>query len=148
MILIEECTVASGYAEILPMLAAHQAEVGKFRDLSPIDPDLGRYQAAEEAGKLLAILARQDGITVGYSVNFLLLNLHYGTPYCSNDLLYVRPGMRKGRVGLRLISETVMRARARGARLMLWHAKEDTALNALLPRLGYEVLDVIHAKRI
>jgi GNAT superfamily N-acetyltransferase len=138
-----------GLSLVTPLLGAHWQEVGKFKELTQVKPRLEQYQALDEQGAFLGLIAEAGSEVVGYSANFFVHNMHYADLYfCQNDVLYVTPGYRKGRLGLKLIEETVRIAKQRGAKLMLWHAKEDTALHALLPRLGYEVLDVIHAKRI
>lgn len=63
-----------------------------------------------------------------------------------NDLLFVAEEHRKTRVGLDLIRETEKQAFARGAEMMLWHAKENTSLSILMPKLGYSVQDIIYSK--
>ena len=39
-------------------------------------------------------------------------------------------------------------AKSLGCKLMLWHAKEDTTLCALLPRLKYGVQDIVFSKEL
>jgi GNAT superfamily N-acetyltransferase len=138
-----------GYQLVKDLLPRHYEEVAKFKDVSLINPDLDRYEAADRNGRFIALVATVGSDVLGYSANFLNTNLHYSDLlFCQNDVLYVVPEARQSRVGLSLIRETVKLARAAGARLMLWHAKEGTPLDALLPRLKYEVLDKIWAARI
>lgn len=138
-----------GYREVEPLLHQHYEEIAKFKDLSVVKPDLERYGAIDAQGRFIGLLAEHEGEVVGYSANIIAQNLHYSDlTYCQNDVLYVAPEHRHSRIGLALIRQTVRCAKDKGAQLMLWHAKEKTTLNALLPRLGYEVLDVIWAKRI
>lgn len=146
---IREVGTDEGYRLIAPLLQRHYEEIGKFKDIWEVDPELEAYQVMEAKGRLLALVAFLDNEVVGYSITFLAFNLHYkGTMIAQNDLLYVVPERRGSSLGLRLMRETITHAKQRGAKLMQWHSKLDTSLNTLLPKLGYEVLDVIWAKII
>jgi predicted GNAT superfamily acetyltransferase len=104
-----------------------------------------------EASGALFILAafNQDGVLVGYSVNFVMRHLHYADLcVASNDLLFVSKEHRHGRLGLQLIRATEARAKEEGARLMLWHAKPNTPLADIMPRLGYGVQDIIFSREV
>ena len=86
---------------------------------------------------------------MGYSINFIGPHMHYSNlRYAHNDALFVKAGHRGGTLGLRLMRETERLAREQGARMMMWHAKPDTALHKLLPRLGYAVQDIAFSKEI
>jgi GNAT superfamily N-acetyltransferase len=65
-----------------------------------------------------------------------------------NDVLYVHPDYRKSRLGLSLIKATESLAKSKGAQVVLWHAKPNTSLDTLMPRLGYGVQDIIYLKEI
>ena len=149
LVAISDVGAIEGYELVKDLLPAHFEEVARFKEISVIKPDLPRYAAADFENRFIGLVAHIGTEIVGYSANFLTHNLHYmELSVCQNDVLYVLPAYRKGRVGLSLIRGTVRRAQLRGIRLMAWHSKPDTPLNKLLPRLGYEILDVIWAKRI
>jgi GNAT superfamily N-acetyltransferase len=138
----------AAYVAAEPMLAAHHEEIGRFKQF-PLDPDLERYRRLDDEGRLITLLATVDEQIVGYSCSIVQSNLHRKSLiFCQNDVLYVTPEHRKGRIGLFLIRETIHRAHTLGAKLVLWHAKPETAFNELLPRMGYEIMDVIWAKAI
>lgn len=144
-----EVGALEGYHLVEHLLVKHWEEIARFKEISAIKPDLVRYQGIEDDGRFLGLVAMFGDEVVGYSANVFAYNMHYSDlHFCQNDVLYVVPEFRLGRLGLSLIRETVRLAKQRGAHLMLWHAKDDTPLNALLPRLGYEILDVIWAKRL
>ena len=132
------------------LFAAHWEEIALNKRIMVPKPDIEQYQALERAGRLLILAAHApDGALAGYSVNFLTHHLHYADlRVLSNDLLYVAKAHRRGRLGLRLIRATEARAKDAGAQLVLWHAKPATALDALLPRLGYGVQDVIYSQEV
>lgn len=128
----------------MPLLAEHREELATDKALMVLKPDVARYIALDEMGALLVIGAFINGRLVGYSVNIIHANLHYSDlVMCQNDVLFVSKAHRKGSLGLRLIRETQRRGKARGAMIMLWHAKPGTNLDKLMPRMGGAVQDVI-----
>lgn len=136
-------------AELQPLFEQHRDELTTDKALMVLAPDVDRYLAAEESGIFLALVARDDGRTVGYSGNFVTTNLHYSALcYCHNDVLFLDNGHRKGTLGLKLMAMTEREAAARKARLMIWHAKSGSTLEKLLPRRGYKVQDVLFSKRL
>jgi GNAT superfamily N-acetyltransferase len=143
-----------------PLLEEHYAELATVPDIMLLKPDVERYQTLEAAGNLFAIgmfdthvdtHVDADGngaeTLVGYSVNIVCTNLHYGDLLmCQNDLLFVRKSHRRGMTGMRLITATERAAKDRGVKMMLWHAKPGTTLDRMLPRLGYGIQDVIYSQ--
>jgi GNAT superfamily N-acetyltransferase len=133
-----------------PLLEEHYAELATVPDIMLLKPDVERYQTLEAAGNLFAIGMfdiHGDGAEtlVGYSVNIVCTNLHYGDLLmCQNDLLFVRKSHRRGMTGMRLITATERAAKDRGVKMMLWHAKPGTTLDRMLPRLGYDPFETIH----
>jgi GNAT superfamily N-acetyltransferase len=133
-----------------PLLEEHYAELATVPDIMLLKPDVERYQTLEAAGSLFAIGMfdiHGDGAEtlVGYSVNIVCTNLHYGDLLmCQNDLLFVRKSHRRGMTGMRLITATERAAKERGVKMMLWHAKPGTTLDRMLPKLGYEPFETIH----
>jgi GNAT superfamily N-acetyltransferase len=133
------------------MLREHWQEVARNKGVMVLKPDAAAYDALERAG-LLIVLGAFDGDTlVGYSVSiFNPAHLHYADLACvHNDAIFVAPEYRgASRAGLSLIRETERIAKERGARLVLWHAKEGTTLAALMPRLGYGVQDIVFSREV
>lgn len=127
----------------------HYDEIARNKAVMVLSPDWPKYEAMEQAGLLLALSAWIGDELVGYSVGFITAHLHYSElRYYQNDVLFVARPHRASRLGLRLIAETEERAAAQGARLVVWHAKQGTALDALLPRLGYGVQDIIYSREV
>jgi len=136
-----------------PLLEEHYAELATVPDIMLLKPDVERYQTLEAAGNLFAIGMFDTHVDagaetlVGYSVNIVCTNLHYGDLLmCQNDLLFVRKSHRRGMTGMRLITATERAAKERGVKMMLWHAKPGTTLDRMLPRLGYGIQDVIYSQ--
>lgn len=125
----------------------HYEEIALNKTLMQYAPDTARYQVLEDQGMLLCVGVFDNGTLVGYSANIIVHHLHYkDLLMASNDMIFIAKSHRHGRAGLQLIKATRELCRARGAQLMMWHAKENTALAQLLPRLGCRVQDIIFSE--
>lgn len=147
---IVEAPLADRIDRMAELLHAHWDEVAKNKQVMVLKPDRERYAYLDEHGGLLCLWALDaDGEIVGYSVNFIGPHIHYADlNVANNDVLFLREDLRQSTLGLRLIRETERAAKARGAQLMLWHAKEGTSLDKIMPRLRYGVQDIIYSKEI
>ncbi len=147
---IVEMPMSARIDEMWDLLALHWNEVAKNKQVMVLKPDRRRYEEMERHGALLCLAALDfDGEIVGYSVCFIGPHIHYADLIvANNDVLFLREDLRPSTVGLRLIRETEKVARARGAQLMLWHAKQGTSLDKIMPRMGYGVQDIIYSKEI
>jgi len=132
--------------QMWPLLAAHREELTVYPEIMQLSPDVETYLRLEDAGKLLSLGVFDHDELIGYSVNVVTRNLHYDLRVCQNDVLYLAPEHRLGPLGLRLIRDTERHAREDGAKLMLWHAKQGTALDGLLPRLDYQVQEIMYSR--
>lgn len=146
---IRESTVDEMLAHAGQLFEEHWDEIALNKQVMVLKPDEERYRRMEQQGAALILAAFAGEQMVGYSVNFVMKHLHYADLcVCSNDLLFVAKEKRTGRLGLQLIKATEKFAKERGARLMLWHAKEQTALATIIPKMGYGVQDIIFSKEI
>ena len=144
-------TITDKVEQIADLLQSHWEEIALNKDVMVIKPDMARYRQLEELGLMFSLIAYDDaGEIIGYAVNFIHHHLHYADLlYVANDVLFVRQDQRGStRAGRQLIAETERIAKERGAQLVSWHAKEGTALAALMPRLGYGVQDIVFSKRV
>jgi GNAT superfamily N-acetyltransferase len=132
--------------QMWPLLAAHREELTVYPEIMQLSPDVETYLRLEDAGKLLSLGVFDHDELIGYSVNVVTRNLHYDLRVCQNDVLYLTPEHRLGPLGLRLIRDTERHAREAGAKLMLWHAKQGTSLDGLLPRLDYQVQEIMYSR--
>lgn len=147
---IEEAPLGDRIDRMQELLVSHWDEVAKNKQVMVLKPDRERYAYLDEHDGLVCLWAIDaDGDIVGYSVNFIGPHIHYADlRVCNNDVLFLREDLRPSTLGLRLIRETERAAKARGAQLMLWHAKEGTSLDKIMPRLRYGVQDIIYSKEI
>ena len=144
---IRPSTVAEMHRVAGVLFASHYEEVAARRQNTPLSPDWLRYQALEQHGSLITLAAWEGERIVGYSVSIVTTALHYSTTiFCQNDVLFVAEAHRRGRLGIRLIRETERIAVAGGTKRVFWHAKQGTALAAILPRLGYGVHELVYSR--
>jgi len=146
---IRLATVDEMLAKASILFEEHYEEIARNKQIMKLKPDEKAYRNLEEANQIFILSAWQDDVLIGYSVNFVLNHPHYADlVVAQNDLLYIKREMRGGRAGLKLIKETETYATSLGCKLMLWHAKENTALSAILPRIKYGVQDIIYSKEL
>lgn len=143
-------TIADKILQTISLLTEHWQESARNKHLMVLKPDVDRYADLERAGALLSLVAYDDNNEViGYSVNIVANHLHYADLRCAhNDVLFIRESHRNSPLGLKLIRETERVAKERGCHLMLWHAKENTALAKILPRTGCKVQEIIFSKEL
>ena len=146
---IELATLADWKAKASPLFQEHYDEIARNKNVMVLNVNWPLYESLAEANSLFVHLAMQDGVCIGYSMNFVSYHFHYADlKVTQNDVLFVKKEFRSGRLGLSLIKATEEHAKSIGCKLMLWHAKENTALEKLLPRLKYGVQEIIYSKEI
>ena len=132
-----------------PLFEEHYEEIARNKQIMKLKPNYKLYEALDSTGWLFIYVAMQDDVCIGYSMNIMMHHLHYADlRIAQNDILFVKKEFRGGRLGLRLLKVTEDHARSEGCKLMLWHAKENTALAKLLPKLKYGVQEIMYSKEI
>ena len=150
MLQIVKGSLVENLPRMQEIMRDHWAEVGSHQGVRALNIPTDKYADLESKGMLLSLFALDDdGQIAGYSINMIAMNMHSAdTCFVQNDALFLAHAHRKGRAGVRLMRETEKAAKEVGAKLMIWHAKEGTGLDKLLPLLGYGVLDVMYSKEI
>jgi len=127
----------------------HWQEVAKNKKVMVLKPDYDKYRFLEERGIMRTLVAYEDDVVIGYSVNFIQPHLHYSDLIsCYNDIVFLSKEKRNSPVGLKLLRATEKAAKEWGADMMLWHVKEGTSIDSILPRLGYGVQDIVYSKTL
>jgi hypothetical protein len=134
------------------LLEMHREELTTNKEIMELEPRREVYQTLQDNGSLFGLGLYIGDQLVGYSVNIVGQNLHYGGLTVSqNDLFFVHPDYRSC-YGLRLMRETEKLGKIRYAPdtpfMQLWHAKPGTQFQEILYRLKYQVQDVIYSKVI
>ena len=146
--------------EILPLLELHWREIATYPDI-PLDPDVDRYNAMDEAGFLRCYTARAERQEdagkdirhidlIGYAVFSVASNMHYRSSRIAvQDVLFIAPAHRNTKAGLGLIRFSECALSAEGVRVVYQHQKvAHPALGVILERRGYECVENIWAKRL
>ena len=146
---IKLCTYDEFVVLADPLFEEHYEEIARNKQIMKLKPNYKLYEALDSTGWLFIYVAMQDDVCIGYSMNIMMHHLHYADlRIAQNDILFVKKEFRGGRLGLRLLKVTEDHARSEGCKLMLWHAKENTALAKLLPKLKYGVQEIMYSKEI
>lgn len=134
--------------EIQDLLQAHWKEIAHYQDI-PLVPDREAYMAAETQGQLRVYTVRDTCKLVGYGVFFVKPNIHYSTSLQAvQDILFLSPEYRKGRVGIQLIKHAERALAAEGVQAVYHHVKCSNQVGRLLARMGYELIDEVYGKRL
>ncbi len=146
---IELSTLDNIKGVIESLFEEHYEEIARNKQVMKLKPNWPMYESVDKNGFLFIYLAMQDDVCIGYSMNIIMHHFHYADlKITQNDVLFVKKEFRGGRLGLRLLRVTEDHARSEGCKLMLWHAKENTALAKLLPKLKYGVQEIMYSKEI
>ena len=147
--IIRLCTLDEFKVLADPLFEEHYQEIARNKQIMKLKPNWPLYEAVDQGGYLFIYLAMQGDVCIGYSMNIIMNHFHYADlKIAQNDVLFVKKELRGGRLGLRLLKVTEDHARSEGCKLMLWHAKENTALSKLLPKLKYGVQEIMYSKEI
>jgi hypothetical protein len=143
----QEPLSADLWAEAMPLLVAHWAEVAHFKDI-PLEPDLAVYRQADVNGAVRVFTARRDSSLVGYALFFVRANPHYASSVQAvQDVLYIAPECR-GVTSYRFIRWCDEQLKAEGVEAVYQHSKAAHDFGGLLEHQGYELVDYIYAKRL
>jgi L-amino acid N-acyltransferase YncA len=137
------------FDEAVPLLVKHWREIASFQDI-PLDVDVPRYLAIEDAGNLRVFTVRVDGRLVGYACFIVAPNAHYkGSLQAVQDVLYVERTARGAMHGLRLVRHCDEALAAEGVQVVTQHVKlAHPTLGVIAQRCGYEPVETIYAKRL
>ena len=136
------------------LLQAHYREASV--DLTvPLDPNWDLYEKLEQGGLEACVVARKDGVPIGYVVYFVMPSLHYRYTVADNDIFYLDPAYRSGWLGARLFQIAELLLRERGVsqivnRIKL-HVKPGRGtrdIGVLFRWLGYRPIETVYRKRI
>jgi GNAT superfamily N-acetyltransferase len=132
------------------LLQKNHAEIALGLEHWAVAPDVARYAAAEQAGKVFATVAMDGSELAGYSVVFVDDHMHYaGRRVMLNDVFYVNPEHRGRSLGGRLIRASEQLARAQGAHVALWSMRHGSDMHRAMGKLpSYRLHDVSFCKEL
>lgn len=106
------------------------------------------FRSGEKNGLIFIVGAVQAGNIIGYSITFVLPDMHTSAVLASNDVIYLDPKHRLGMTAVRLVRATEAEALRRGASIMQWNPLVDSRFTKLLSRLGYMPRSVTYRKEL
>ena len=135
--------------ELLPLLDKHYLEVAHFQDIA-LKPDWDAYRKLDEVNILRCFTARDImGVLIGYSFFFVKTNIHYAESLQAHqDVLFLHPDYRKNHIGSKFIAWCDERLKEEGVQAVYHHVKQEHNFGPLLERMGYQLVDLIYARRL
>lgn len=133
--------------EALPLMASHWQEIAHFKDI-PLDPEFDAYYEMEKLGGLRLYTFRKDRALRGYAIFFVRYNAHYKTSLqAQQDVLYLDPKER-GFNAIKFLKYCDAELKAEGVQAVYHHVKAAHNFGLILQRQGYELVDLVYAKRL
>lgn len=121
------------YDEIERLGQLHKAETEATLTDLPCQLNRVLYDALHEAGGLVCVGAfADDGRLIGYASAFVSAHPHYALTAAQHDALFIHPDHRTPRLALRMLERVESECKARGAVLIAWHAKHNSAFARLI----------------
>lgn len=131
------------------LMFAHWTECSIHREAVPLDPDWSTAATMERCGILQCFGLFDDGELAGYAIFEVSPHLNFKTTkYAFNTGIYVRPESRKGTAAFKLLSESEKRLKDDGVKKIVFSVPQASALNAVLPKGGYEPSELYYTKLV
>jgi hypothetical protein len=129
------------------LIEEHWNEVVADKSDRKLDINWESFHAFDRIGRLITIVAREDGEVAGYAVFMIQPHFHAKQTICAhNDALFLRKESRKGRAGIMLIKESKnILENLLGKVLIMWHVKPHVDFSNILLKLGYYKHETIYA---
>lgn len=150
MATVREINAAEYLPATAPLMREHWLEVAKDTGVPEPQVNPAIINALQAAGALVTLgVFDDDNTMVGYSLNVLGPPIDFANMIVmQNEGIFVRPEHR-GRIALRLISESERIAKERGATRAIWHTYMDSRADALFSGLpGYRAFDHPYSKEL
>lgn len=133
---------------ILPLWQQHNAEIAAPADQSEFDPDWDKFDAMATLNQDHWVVATNQGELVGYVFVIVTTHLHRKSTLSGFwDLYWLRPDMRKGLNGLRLLKKAERSLWARGVVKQYAGTKFWMDVGPLFERMGWEETERLFTKR-
>lgn len=126
-------------------------------DLSvPLSPNWEMFGRLEKADLLVSVVARREGVPVGYAVYIIYPHMHHSDQLVADaDLFFIDPRFRSGWIGVRLFQVAERLLREKGVdeiwnhvRLHVKPGRGGRDVGGLFRFLGYRPIETIYRKRI
>jgi GNAT superfamily N-acetyltransferase len=141
-----DCDPFEFVGEMEKLFLLHYEELCVTKDF-PLAPDYDAYRRLANAGMLRCITVRADEEVIGYAIFIVQPHLHYMTCKTAfEDIYYIRPDFRKGRVGIKLFKYAEEVLKRIGVNRVIMHTKIHMDNSKLFEYLGYKWTDKLFTK--
>lgn len=141
-------TLVDARGDIEPLLTEHYREIAHYSDIL-LDPDWEFYCSAEEGGMLRVFTARDGDRLIGYGVFFVRTNAHYkSSVQAMQDVFFILPEYRGARLGAKFVAYCDVQLKSENVQVIYHHIKAAHDWGPMLVNSGYELVDLIYAKRL
>ena len=148
MIVYEDIDMRDIFDELKSVIPQHYEELCVTKEF-PLDPDWDCFARSAENGFLRTITVRNDGELIGYMIFFIHPHYHYKTCKTAfEDLYYLKPEYRKGRVGIKMFQYAEAALKRIGVDRIIMHTKVHSDNSRLFEYLGYKFTDKTFTKII
>ena len=141
-----DCNPFAFIEELRELFPLHYEELCVTKDF-PLAPDYIAYKRLADAGMLRCITVRADEEVIGYAIFIVQPHLHYMTCKTAfEDIYYVKPEYRKGRIGIRLFQYAEKVLKSAGVNRIIMHTKIHLDNSKLFEYLEYKHSDKLYTK--
>lgn len=137
------------YPDAKALFPLHWKEVALTQEAIPLDMDIERYAALDEADILHIVTARHAGRLIGYHTALVLGHLHYKSSlHALTDLYYISPLWRRGTIALKLFGTAHRSLKERGAVKVISGTKIHNSLDCsrLFEFMDYQLAEKSYTK--
>lgn len=140
MISYQEEKLKDCLPEFDKLLADHMAEINVlYRDGEKLNPNYDMYFKMQEAGIYMLMTCRKEQELIGYIGYFVSPNIRFKDCVVANeDLYYIKPQNRHGRIGYKLFTESEKILKGRNVNRVQLSCKTFQDHSRLFDHLGFE----------
>lgn len=142
---IREDNTIEAAKEVIPLAAVHYAEVEEKAPTVPFNINWMTIEALIQAGILSLVVARVDGVAVGYFANLITEDFMTSQIEAKELALYIDPKYRHGKLFIKLmkVTEDVLRSRGIKTQYITFKAGHNTHLPL---KLGFTHTETTYQK--
>ena len=134
--------------ELKPLIESHDNELSHYKDIK-LKPDFEAYKTAYKIGLIRFYTARKlvGDKLLGYNLFWLRANAHYSDSLQAvQDVVYIDKSERG--FGNNFIKWCDSELKKIGVEVVYQHMKAAHSFGPMLERMGYELVDLVYAKRL
>lgn len=130
------------------LIQEHWDEIAQHDGLGrEFDMDWELLETFEKLGRLITIIARDNGKAVGYATFIMQNHFHAKNALCAHcDALFLSKSSRKGLAGYKLLKESKdILSKLYPNVIIMWHVTTLRDFSKILIKLGYRKFETIYA---